>query len=126
MIFPDRLLTKHIPALGLIALFILGAVASLGAAGLAGLLGQRLSDLGVDASVAGTTIRGAVAMELAAAFPFVGWFIVIPLTFFATLGAAAFVLIGWMPRAKKQSIAKKDSSDDSTPSLDLRQTLHGQ
>jgi len=39
---------------------------------MAGLLGQRLSSLGVDTSVVDTTIRGAVAMELAAAFPFIG------------------------------------------------------
>jgi hypothetical protein len=45
-------------------------------------------------------VRGAVVLELAAAFPFIGWFIIIPLTLIASLGATVFALLRWMPKAK--------------------------
>jgi hypothetical protein len=112
------------PVLGLLALFVLAAIASLGAAGLAGALGQRLNLLGVESSTAGSTIRGAVAMELAAIFPFIGWFIFIPVTFTFTLGAAIFALFGWMPRAKPEPKQTPDNTDDTPPQIDIRQTLH--
>ena len=86
--------------MGFIGIFVLMAVASLGAAGLAGLLGQRMQGLGLSASAVGATLRGAVAMELAAAFPIIGWFIFIPLTFVVVFGAALFALVGWVPRPK--------------------------
>jgi hypothetical protein len=84
---------------GVIALLGLTLVASVGAAGLAGLMGQRLNGLGLKSSVGGATVRGAVAMELAAAFPLIGWFIIIPITFIIALGAALFALTGWQPKA---------------------------
>jgi hypothetical protein len=110
--------------LGLLALFVLGAIASLGAAGLAGALGEQLSHLGAESSPAGGTVRGAVAMELAAVFPFIGWFIFIPITFTFTLGAAVFALLGWMPRSKPESKPNPDNTDDTPPQIDIRQALH--
>jgi hypothetical protein len=86
-------------AVGVIALLGLALVASVGAAGLAGLMGQHLNGLGLKSSVAGATIRGAVAMELAAVFPLIGWFTIIPIMFIITLGAALFALTGWQPKA---------------------------
>jgi hypothetical protein len=112
------------PALGLLALFALGAIASLGAAGLASALGQRLTHLGVESSTAGSIIRGAVAIELAAVFPFIGWFIFIPVTFTFTLGAAIFALFGWMPRTKSESGPTQDQANDPPPQIDVRQVLH--
>ena len=85
-------------AIGGGAIFLLLALTSVGAAGLAGLMGERLQSLGLHSSVPGATLRGAVAMELAAIFPLVGWFIFIPLAFIGALGAVMFALIGWMPR----------------------------
>jgi len=90
--------------LGLIAIFALMAFASLGAAGLAEFLGQRLQALGVNATGVGATVRGAVAMELAAVFPFIGWFFFIPIAFIASLGAAIFALLGWMPKDRPRSM----------------------
>jgi hypothetical protein len=43
-------------------------------------------------------VRGAVALELAAVFPLVGWCVVIPLTIVTSLGATVFALLHWMPR----------------------------
>jgi Na+/melibiose symporter-like transporter len=111
-------------ALGFVGVFSLLAVTSLGAAGLASLMGQRLHGLNV--SPAGATIRGAVAMELAAAFPLVGWFVFIPLTCLITFGAAVFALLGWEPRASRQSAPTDDTLEPETsaPGIDLRQALH--
>jgi hypothetical protein len=86
-------------AIGSGAIFVLLTLTSVGAAGLAGLMGERLQSLGLSSSVPGATLRGAVAMELAAIFPVVGWFIFIPLTFIVSLGATVFALVGWMPRS---------------------------
>jgi hypothetical protein len=85
-------------ALGAIAVFVLLTITSLGAAGLAGLMGQRLHDLGLASSMVGATVRGAVAMELAAIFPVIGWLVFIPITFILALGAFLFAILGWMPR----------------------------
>ena len=117
-------------ALGFVGVCSLLAVTSLGAAGLASLMGQRLHGQGLNVSPVGATIRGAVAMELAAAFPLVGWFVFIPLTFLITLGAAVFALLGWeprpTPRAARQSVPIDNvlEPETSAPGIDLRQALH--
>ena len=98
-------------ALGIAAIFLLMAITSLGAAGLAGLMGQRLQTLGLNASDAGATVRGAVAMELAAVFPIIGWFIFIPVAFVISLGATAFALIGWTSRPKIQTTPAKNRAE---------------
>ncbi len=90
-------------AIGGIALLLLVTVTSIGAAGLAVLMGERFQRLGGDVSPMAATIRGAIALELAAIFPFIGWFIFIPLTFIITLGAAIFALLGWEARPTQAS-----------------------
>jgi hypothetical protein len=72
--------------------------ASLGAAGLAALMGMRLRAAGLAASSPGALVRGAVALELAVVFPVIGWFVLLPLIIVSTLGAAGFALLHWMPR----------------------------
>lgn len=90
--------------IGAVGVFILLTITSIGAAGLAGLMGQRLDNLGINSSSAvGATVRGAVALELAAVFPLIGWFIFIPITFMMALGAFLFALVGWMPRPAPRS-----------------------
>jgi hypothetical protein len=84
---------------GWVGLFTLLALASLGAAGLAALMGERLRSLGLTASAPGALLRGAVALELAAAFPLVGWFVVIPIATICTLGAALLALLRRGPRS---------------------------
>jgi uncharacterized protein involved in cysteine biosynthesis len=75
-------------------------VSALGAAGLAAKMGERLAARAGNVSLAGAFLRGAVALELAAAFPVVGWFIFIPLVIVTALGATAFALLQWMPRSQ--------------------------
>ncbi|MCC7361648.1 MAG: hypothetical protein IT317_19345 [Anaerolineales bacterium] len=74
------------------------AVASLGAAGLAAKMAGRLERLGGTASPLGAFVRAAVALELAAAFPIIGWLVVIPFATVTALGATVFALLRWTPR----------------------------
>jgi len=78
------------------------ALASLGASGLADLMGRRLMlKVGPGGSLLAGFLRGAVALELASAFPGIGWFLVIPLGTVAAFGAATFGALGWMPGRKR-------------------------
>jgi hypothetical protein len=82
-------------------------VGSLGASGLASLIGQRLGGLsGPGRSEAAVFIQGAVALELAAAFPIIGWFFFLPLSTLTAAGAAAFAVLNWMPRTYGSSSAE--------------------
>jgi hypothetical protein len=78
---------------GIVSLVL--AAASVGAAGLAAKMAGGLQQDG--ASRLGSFVRAAIALELAAAFPFLGWFIVIPLAIVTSLGAALFALLRWGP-----------------------------
>lgn len=98
-------LPAGLQAAGFAGTFLLLAITSLGAAGLAGLMGERLRQLGLSASGVGATVWGAVALELAVAFPLVGWFILLPLAFSLSLGAALFALLGWLPRPRRTGVA---------------------
>jgi hypothetical protein len=76
-------------------------VATLGAAGLAVRLGDRLRDhASPSMSRAGAVVRGAVVLEMAAVFPLVGWFLVIPGVLLMGFGAGIFALLRWMPRPR--------------------------
>jgi hypothetical protein len=82
------------------------AVASLGEAGLAAKMGERLAARADGRHTpAGAFLRGAVALELAAAFPIIGWLIVVPLAVVTALGATAFALLRWMPRTVERVAA---------------------
>lgn len=81
-------------------LMILGslAVASLGAAGVACVMGSRIRDwTGNERGTMRAFLFGALALEMAAAFPFIGWFLFIPIIIVMSLGAALFALLGWGP-----------------------------
>jgi hypothetical protein len=71
---------------------------ALGAAGLAAKMGEKLSAHSSQVSPLGAFVRGAIALELAAVFPVIGWFILIPLVIVTALGATAFALLQWMPK----------------------------
>jgi hypothetical protein len=72
--------------------------ASLGAAGVAAVMGKVWQERSEGKASGGATfVRGAVALELAAAFPLLGWFVVIPITTLVGFGGAAFAALNWMP-----------------------------
>lgn len=82
------------------------ALASVGAAGLAAAMGQRWQRRAGDgAGKTGSFVRAAVALELAAAFPILGWFVVIPITVLVGLGGAVFAVLNWMPVAESTAAA---------------------
>jgi hypothetical protein len=76
------------------------AIATIGAAGLTNHLARRLRErTNPGLSPAGSFLRAVVALELAAAFPIIGWFLFIPLCLILCLGAAALALLRRDPRA---------------------------
>lgn len=94
-------ITSQIPglqAIAFIAAFLGMGLGTLGAADFARLLGQRLSALTGPLSRLKSIALGAVVYELACLFPIVGWFIFAPLVGITLIGAAAFALLGWLPR----------------------------
>lgn len=72
-------------------------IASLGAAGLAAKMAAQLEHRSPTTSPLSAFVRAAVVLELAAAFPLIGWLIVIPLAIVTSLGATAFALLRWAP-----------------------------
>jgi hypothetical protein len=49
----------------------------------------------------GAFIRGSVVLELAAFFPILGWFFLLPLVLITAFGATGFALLNWLPREKQ-------------------------
>lgn len=87
-------------SLGWILLGASLAFSSIGSAGIAAHLGERMRQTGNNYSPLSAFIRGAVILELAAFFPLIGWlFVWIPLLI-TSFGATAFALLNWMPRVK--------------------------
>jgi hypothetical protein len=93
--------------IGTMLLFAALAMASVGAAGLASEMGERVArQAGGKFTPAGGFVRGAVALELAAAFPIIGWVLVIPLATLACFGAAVFGALRWSPRTARAAAPK--------------------
>lgn len=105
-------ITSNVPlgavkATAFIAAFVGMGVGTVGAAGLTRILAERLSFLSPESSRLTHLVRGGLVFELACLFPIVGWFLFAPITGIALIGAGAFALLGWIPRARV-------SLDDST------------
>ena len=82
-------------------------VATLGAASIAVEMGDRLLGLAAPTLTrSGAVLRGAVALELAAIFPIVGWFLVIPGTLLIGFGAGIFAILRWLPRPTERRQAE--------------------
>jgi hypothetical protein len=105
--------------LGWLIIAALLTLASLGAAGMAALMGERLRGGGAAASVHGGLVRGAITLELAGVFPIIGWFIAIPLITITSLGAGLFALLRWAPHmapAPAAAIITPEASRVAQPS----------
>ena len=87
--------------LGWILLAVSLALSSIGSAGVAAHLANRLAQQS-NLSALGAFVRGAVLLELAAFFPLIGWLFLWPFLLITALGATAFALLNWMPREKTQ------------------------
>jgi hypothetical protein len=94
--------TSQLPAVGQAMAFIAAALfmglGTIGGAGLARLLGERIRPLARPNSEMTNLVRGAVVYELAALVPIVGWFLFIPLAGIMVVGAAVFALVKWLPK----------------------------
>lgn len=77
------------------------AFSTIGSAGLAAHLGNRLARQS-DISAMSAFVRGSVILELAAFFPVLGWFFIWPLMLIMAFGATGFALLNWIPREKVQ------------------------
>lgn len=86
--------------LGWILLAVSLALSSIGSAGIAAHLGERMRHAGNNYTPLSAFIRGAVIFELAAFFPIIGWLFVWPIMLIAAFGATGFALLNWMPREK--------------------------
>jgi hypothetical protein len=104
--FPIAILASLLLALPLGVFKFLGAsltvftlgFASLGAAGIVARMAKRLrSDAAVEVRSARDFILAAVALELAAVFPIIGWFLAIPVTLLVALGASTYGVFGRRP-----------------------------
>lgn len=100
---------------GFVSLFALMTVASFGAAGIASLMGERLRGQGIQATTPGGLLRGAVALEFAVMFPFVGWFILFPFVVIVSFGAAVFALLRWSPRAGQMTESRLPMANSTQP-----------
>lgn len=86
-------------------LFAVLAVAGLSAAIVAARRRRQLASRDGDRTSHGAAfVRGAVAIELAAGFPLIGWFIVIPIVIFTALGATVFALLRWAPGVEAPAV----------------------
>ena len=74
------------------------ALACIGFAGIAAKMAERLTQTSATTSPVAAFVRGAVALELALAFPVFGWALILPLAIVTALGATGFALLHWMPK----------------------------
>jgi hypothetical protein len=72
---------------GFCLLLALTAVAMLGAAGLAQLMGQRIGEMSGARTSFGFLVRGSLAYSLGVFCPYIGWLILGPLSLICILGA---------------------------------------
>lgn len=98
-------ITSNVPlgavkATAFMAAFVGMGIGTVGAAGLARILADRLSSLSPNSSRLTHLVRGAIVFELACLFPIVGWFLFVPLAGIALIGAGTFALLGWIPQAR--------------------------
>jgi len=106
--------------LGFSFLALVLALTGLGAAGLAAKMADGLQrQTGGRLSSAGAFVRGSLALELATAFPFIGWFVIFPLVVLASLGATAFALFPWRP-AEESAPNRVAAPAGPTPSLPVQ------
>lgn len=101
--------------LGWILLAVSLALSSIGSAGIAAHLGERMKHAGNNYTPLSAFIRGAVVLELAAFFPIIGWLFVWPLMLITVFGATGFALLNWLPREKTQITSAVTSAPANSP-----------
>ena len=94
--------SQFIQVLGWIWVVIVLGVASLGATSIASDLGLRVNWKNDGAFLSlGAFLRGAVILELASAFPIIGWLLIIPAGTLVSIGAAVPSILSRRPKNEK-------------------------
>lgn len=78
---------------------------SIGSAGLSRVLAERIQEFTGQDTPLPNLLRGTIILELAMLTPFIGWFLFLPLTATASIGASVFALIRWIPKRKIEKAA---------------------
>ena len=107
------LLSNPFPLLKLMGFLVisgLGSLLTLGGAGMAQLMGKRISEMSGAKTTFGALVRGSIAYSVGVFFPYIGWFVLAPLSILCALGAgvaalwpspnpnAVPVALGWQPQ----------------------------
>ena len=87
-----------VQAMAFIAAVIGMGLATIGAGGMARLLGERIGNSSSPHSEMHNLVRGSIVYLLACLTPIVGWFLFVPIVGIAIVGAASFGLLNWMPK----------------------------
>ena len=85
-----------IAAIGVAVAVILMLISLTGAAGAVILIGRRMFGEAQTIPLK-PVLMGALAYELAALFPIIGWVFILPILFVLTTGAGLFALVRWVP-----------------------------
>jgi hypothetical protein len=85
------------------------ALSTIGSAGIAAHLGNRLARQSNLSALSGF-VRGSVVLELAAFFPVLGWFFIWPMLIIMAFGATGFALLNWAPREKTVRVSEAVAS----------------
>jgi hypothetical protein len=83
--------------LGTLLLLGLGGLLCIGGAGVALLMGERISELSGAHTSFSALVRGSIVYSLAVGFPFIGWMLFAPLSIVFALGSSVVAL--WPARA---------------------------
>ncbi len=89
-VFGIVLLNLPVPPLKLIGFAVVTAISGIvtvGGAGMAGLMGKRISEMSGAKTTFGALVRGSIAYSVAVFFPYIGWFVLAPISIVCALGA---------------------------------------
>ena len=78
--------------IGIGAVISIGGIVTVGGAGMAGLMGKRISEMSGAKTTFGELVRGSIAYSVAVFFPFIGWFVLAPISIVCALGAGVLAL----------------------------------
>ncbi len=92
--------------IGGLFLAALGALAAIGSAGIARLVGERIQSVGSHMNPFATLTRGTILYVAAGFLPVVGWFLVAPVALLLSLGGGAGAILA---RQEKESSRAKEA-----------------
>ena len=95
----------------------LGALAAVGSAGIARLLGERIQGVGSHMTPFATLTRGTVLYVAAGFLPIIGWFLVAPLALLLSLGGASWAVTAKPVRVSPPAPNPGGTGDAVVPSV---------